>query len=279
MRSVKINLLKEGRDKVIKTHASETEWDIFQNVIHDRELSIFAKSKKERLLFEKLRTSEWTDNTSTRPDFISDELMIEMFEIDDIVTTKKGKNNPQRKADARALREVEKWMGKFPEGTFRNDIQIFAHGDTRYNPEPDSFTPDNSVSHHNYQAYLNNFTRICQKHLDSVNAYRKNYPNKQLGFLIVDDSTYYIPKKRTNGISRPEAFYNLSCFDKNFMSLFIKSEIEFVIWTFNNKGIYTQENPYGENHILPDVVLFTKDNYYSKHTKYFDITSMISLEE
>lgn len=89
---------------------------------------------------------------------------------------------------------MERLIQQFPEGTFADDLKIIAHGDTRYNPKSDNFIPDDSVSHHNYRAYLSNFQRICQKHLNSVEAYRKNYPNKKLGFLIVDDSTFYITR-------------------------------------------------------------------------------------
>ncbi|MGC6770018.1 hypothetical protein [Enterococcus sp. LJL51] len=263
---------------MFKMFNNETEWEIFQNVIQSNK-PVFVKSKKEKLLLKKIKESEWNDNTSTRPDFIANDLMIEMFEIDDIVTTKKGKNNPQRKANARALRTVENWMSEFPEGTFHPNPVIIGNGDTRYNPETDSFTPDDSISHHNYGAYLNNFKRICQKHLDSVDAYKKNYPNKQLGFLIVDDSTYYVRKKETNRISTREAVFSLPFFDKNFMKLFIKSEVDFVLWAFNNKYFYTKEHPHGEESFLPEIVLLTKDNYYSKHSKRFDISSMMSLEE
>ena len=80
--------------------------------------------------------------------------MIELFEVDDIVSTKKGKNNPKRKADARALRTITDYMKQFPKGTFHEDVKIIAHGDTRYEPVSNSYTPDSSISHHNYRAYL-----------------------------------------------------------------------------------------------------------------------------
>ena len=259
---------------MIKIFSNETEWDIFNNVLQTGR--VYAKSQKERKLLDEITKAIWTDNTSTRPDFISDDFMIEMFEIDDIVTSKKGKNNPQRKADARALRDVENWMSNYPEGTFREDLMIIAHGDTRYNPEADTFMPDDSVSHHNYGAYLNNFTRICNKHLASVEAYRKNYHNKKLGFLIVDDSTMYLSKLRVHG---RDIFLSLPFFDKNFMKSFIKSDVDFVVWAFNNKYTYTEENSKAHAPLLPNVALINKDNYYNKYSKKFDVKSMISLEE
>lgn len=48
----------------------------------------FCKGLKERELLEKIKDTDLHDNTDTRPDFISDGFMIEMFELDDIVTTK-----------------------------------------------------------------------------------------------------------------------------------------------------------------------------------------------
>ena len=263
---------------MFKMFNSDTEWDIFQNVIHCNK-QVAVKSKKEKLLMEEIKKANWRDNTSTRPDFISDNLMIEMFEIDDIVTKKKGKNNPQRKANARAFRDVEEWMSKFPDGTFNDNLMVIAQGDTRYNPQTEEYTPDDSISHHNYQAYLNNFNRICQKHLDSVDAYKSNYPNKQLGFLIMDDSTYYMKKNDTNRITTREAFLSLPVYDKNFMKLVVKSKVDFILWAFNNKYFYTEDHPHGEESFLPKIILLTKDNYYSKHSKTFDVHTMMSLEE
>lgn len=225
-------------------------------------------------MFDEITNAKWADNTDTRPDFISENLMIEMFEIDDIVTTKKGKNNPQRKADARAMRDVQKFIDEV--GDFREDIQVVAHGDTRYNPKTDSYELDRTEDHHNYQAYINNFLRICQKHLDSVPEYRKNYPDKKLGFLIIDDATFYVPKLK---ISAKETFTNLPFFDKNFMKLFVKSDVDFVVWAFNNKYLYTLEDKHGQDSFIPDVTLITKDYYYSKFTKLLDVDAMKSLEE
>ncbi|WP_367006602.1 hypothetical protein ABZ559_12145 [Streptococcus sp. ZY19097] len=265
---------------MFKFFSNESEWDIFKSVIYSCE-AIYTKSKKEQKLADKICNSIWNDNTDTRPDFITNDMMIEMFEVDDIVAKKKGRENPQRKADARALREVERLIQQFPEGTFADDLKIIAHGDTRYNPKSDNFIPDDSVSHHNYRAYLSNFQRICQKHLNSVEAYRKNYPNKKLGFLIVDDSTFYITRKQfqTNPISTKEAFLDYPFFDKNFMNLFITSKVDFVMWAFNNKYFYTSEFPHGEASPFPTIALISKDNYYTRYSKYFDVNSMVSLEE
>lgn len=56
-------------------------------------------------------------------------------------------------------------------------------------------------------------------------AYRKNYPDRKLVFLIIDDATGYVPKESNLVI---DVFYSLPFFDKNFMHLFIKSEVDFV---------------------------------------------------
>lgn len=75
---------------MFKFFNDDSEWEIFQNVITIDTVS-FAKSKKEKTLLKEIKSIEWSDNTGVRPDFISDEIMIEMFEIDDIVCTKKEK--------------------------------------------------------------------------------------------------------------------------------------------------------------------------------------------
>ncbi len=77
---------------------------------------------------------------------------------------------------------------------------------------------------------------------------------------------------QTNPISTKEAFLDYPFFDKNFMNLFITSKVDFVMWAFNNKYFYTSEFPHGE-------ALISKDNYYTKYSKYFDVNSMVSLEE
>ena len=90
-----------GDNKMLyKLFSYETEWSIFQNIIATEEL-IYTKSKSEKILFHQLRQERWIDNTDSRPDFVSEKFMIELFEVDDIVTSKKGSNNPQRKADAK----------------------------------------------------------------------------------------------------------------------------------------------------------------------------------
>lgn len=258
---------------MLKKFNDETEWELFQTIINTNN-KLLARHVKERELLDKIRDADWNDNTNIRPDFISGDLMIEMFEIDDIVSTKKGRNNPQRKADARAMRTAQKFIKDV--GGFREDIKIIAHGDTRYNPETDGFEYEPGENHHNYQAYINNFKRICQKHLDSVSAYRENYPEKQLGFLIVDDATVYVPKFE---MSSAEVLKSLPFFDKNFMKLFVKADVDFVIWAFNNKFLYTDGDSHGQNSFIPEVTLITKDYYYSKHTKLFDINTMKSLED
>ena len=80
-----------GVKPIFKMFNETSEWDLFQNIIHIKS-RILAGHKSEEMLFKEIKEAEWTDNTATRPDFISDNMMIELFEIDDIVTTKKGKN-------------------------------------------------------------------------------------------------------------------------------------------------------------------------------------------
>lgn len=257
---------------MFKQFNDEDEWTIFNNVINTE---CCCKSRKERDLFARITNIEWHDNTRiSRPDFIADDLMIEMFEIDDNVVKKNGRQNPQRKADARAERTVENFIKKI--GLDREQMKIIAHGDTRYNPETDEIEPQESYLHHNYQAYVDNFTRICNKHINSIEDYRHNFPSKELGFLIVDDSTSYVDKATT---TLKEAFHLFPFFDKNFMKLFIKADVDFIIWAFNNKYLYTKEGPHVQDHKLPDLFLISKDNYYSKYSRKFPIEKMQSLEE
>lgn len=264
-----------GVKPIFKMFNETSEWDLFQNIIHIKS-RILAGHKSEEMLFKEIKEAEWTDNTATRPDFISDNMMIELFEIDDIVTTKKGKNNPQRKADARALRDIQNFIEQIGRENLNPDLKIIASGDTRFNPETDSYEDEETENHHNYQAYIDNFQRVCSKHIDSIPAYRSNFPDKKIGFMIYDNSTYYTSRQVMNP---REALLNLPFFDENFMKLFIQSDVDFVIWAFDNKYLYTQDDPHGLKSFLPDVVVISKDNFYNIHSKKIDISSMISLEE
>lgn len=262
-----------------KLFSDETEWDIFQSILATENM-IYAKSKSEKTLFHQLKQEKWSDNTDSRPDFVSEKFMIELFEVDDIVTTKKGSNNPQRKADARALRTAKEFMNHFPDGTFSENVKVVAHGDTRYNPITESFTPEESFNHHNYAAYLNNFKRITQKHLDSIPSYRTNFPDKKLGFMILDDSTFYVLKNQfQKSVNAKQILYNLPIFDKNFMNLFIKSDIDFILWAFDNKYIYTKQSQHGQGLFAPQLAIIEKENFYIKKSKYFQVDEMVSLEE
>lgn len=253
----------------------ESEWNIFQNVI---KTPACYRSKKECELFEYLIQANWLDNTRiSRPDFISDNVMIEMFELDDIVSKKRGADNPQRKADGRALRDAKRFLSQA--GLDPTQMKIIANGDTRYNPKSKAYESEKSTDHHNYQAYLDNFRRICGKHLESVNAYRKNFPQKKLGFLIVDDATFYVKKSKAGKLSKKQTFYLLPQFDTNFMRLFAESDVDFVLWAFNNKYVYTKEDKYGQDGIVPSLCIIAKENYYGKHSRKFDTKLMCSLEK
>lgn len=61
------------------------------------------------------------------------------------------------------------------------------------------------------------------------------------------------------------------------MSLFVKSDVDFVLWAFNNKYVNVNGD-HGQNSYIPDLVLISKDNYYTKKSKKFVPDLMLSLE-
>lgn len=258
-----------GMTNTFKAGNNSSEWDIFQRVLSN-DIQWYTRSKYEKILHSKIASAQWFDNTESRPDFVSDDLLIEMFEVDDIVTTRKGKGNPQRQADARAERDVRKFIKEA--GCFNEDMEIIALGDPRFQPDTGKYVLDNTNDHHNYQAYVNNFHRICTKHLNNIAEYRALHPGKKLGFLIIDDATTYASE-----LSYQDAFNCLPFHDKNFMKLFIKSDIDFVLWAFSNKYIYS-DSQLSPHDLLPDVALISNDNFYCKRTRQFNPDSMISFE-
>ena len=68
-------------------------------------------------------------------------------------------------------------------------------------------------------------------------------------------------------------------FDKNFMSLLVKSDVDFVMWVFNNKYVYTEDDKHGQTEKIPKIVLIQKENYYVKKTRLNNVSMMESLEE
>lgn len=61
---------------MFKIFNDDSEWEIFQNVINLPHLK-YAKSTSEKELLEKIKSMNWRDNTESRPDFVSDEIMID----------------------------------------------------------------------------------------------------------------------------------------------------------------------------------------------------------
>ena len=62
------------------------------------------------------------------------------------------------------------------------------------------------------------------------------------------------------------------------MKLLIKSDIDFVLCAFNNKYIYTKDDPHGQDIQLPDKESITRSNFYTKNTRYFIPSEMRSVE-
>ena len=98
--------------------------------------------------------------------------------------------------------------------------------------------------------------------------------------MILDDSTYYVLKNQfQKPVNAKQILYNLPFFDKNFMNLFIKSDIDFILWAFDNKYIYTKQSQHGQGLFAPQLAIIEKDNFYLKKSKYFQVDEMLSLEE
>ena len=151
----------------------------------------------EAVLHAVLDESGWIDRSGkgdSPPDFINPErkLMLEVMRADD--HERLGDNgrslvNPQKEAEAKLLKgydeEFRQLLAQCP------DARLFVNAHSDLPTEED----------HNYNFYLDSFSRVIGKHGGHAESYRVNYPGYKLVFLVFDEATPLL--SRENRAKRP----------------------------------------------------------------------------
>ena len=182
------------------------------------------------------------------PDFYSDVhgFMMDVMRVDDHgYISPKGKTvNPTRKRESEVARELRDKgiLDAFPNAklVMTVDTQLPTHED------------------HNYEYYRDNFVRTVESHKKKIPNYKANHPNFKTVFFIFDESSQYMqvshkisnPKVGTSIMAKPHFWW----IDSDFLSVFMDSEIDFVIWftPYKHCEMYDQE---GNPAVMPTVTI------------------------
>lgn len=231
---------------------------------------------KDRKVFSKIHNQQkwkthWINSSAKNalpPDFYSDKykLMLEVMRVDDHGYKKNGKyRNPTYERE-RELENNIRGCVSDERGYISSDIFIVAN------------TGLPSEEDHNYNFYLENFKRVIEKHRKKIAKYKQNHPGYKVLFYVFDESSaYFLAKDKTAKTPKPGEIvlgeHHLYWRDKAFLSAFMETEIDYVIWYTPFKMIATVE-PCIE---LPKVCFFYCKKQIEKNIEY-DIERMVSVE-
>ena len=182
------------------------------------------------------------------PDFYSDThgFMMDVMRVDDHgYISPKGKTvNPTRKRESEVARELcdKGILATFPNAklVMTVDTQLPTHED------------------HNYNYYRDNFVRTVESHKKKIQNYKSNHPTLKTVFFIFDESSQYMqvthkinnPRVGISVMAKPHFWWD----DRDFLSVFMNSEIDFVIWftPYKHCEMYDQE---GNPAVMPTVTI------------------------
>ena len=232
----------------------------------DRELN-----KIFNLVYNKEEWKKWIDSSSKSappPDFYNEtnKIMMDVMRIDDhAYENEKGKIiNP-------TLQKENKIYKELINSNFIKDINfmgnIFINAKTELPSELD----------HNYIFYYKNFNRVIEKHIKSIDLYRKNHPNFKIIFFIFDESSAYFEAEKK--ISNKKVGMNVKgnihfwFLDKKFINEIIKSKIDYLIWYAPNKH-YIGTN----DEMIPKICVYNVKELKENIAKDYDELKMESIE-
>lgn len=93
---------------------------------------------------------------------------------------------------------------------------------------------------HNFTAYLRHFSRVVDKHARNEDVYRRQRPEFDLAFVILDESTAYFESRGSfgrDGHGRIHAHFA----DEQFLTALARSGADCVAWLAPNKHATTEE--------------------------------------
>lgn len=206
--------------------------DFFQSV-QSSEILLLPENDKEvedicLSVHDDDRWRKWIDSSGKGdppPDFYCEELklMMDVMRVDDHGHIgKNGKSivNPTLQRESAVMRDLEKRgvLDMFP------GVPIHLLVDTGLPTDED----------HNYEFYRDNFLRTVKSHIGKIKTYQTNHPGFKTIFFIFDESSFYFetisdykPRHKGEGALGQMHLWFL---DKEFIKVFERAEIDYVIW-------------------------------------------------
>lgn len=253
---------------------------------------LFTNSKDEEKICSIIKKSTlWINNsedTNNPPDLYCDKykIMGDIMKVDDsghYVSNKKKRVyvNKEKEANSKAYKNLlnHEILSMFP-----NAENIFVIGDT---------SDIKTSEHHRFSWYVEEFQRIIGQHVNSIELYKKRFPNYKTIFFIYDESTPYIQidsclysdKYINENFQKINKTIHLPFHDEEFLNV-LKNKIElqdgsfaqidYVVWCFPYK-CFNATN--GMNSDFPNLVIIDVKNIEKVKTLKYYYNRMISAEK
>lgn len=160
-----------------------------------------------------------------RPDFedLTSSLILEAMAVDD--HPRPGKKDKTRARESAMLREIK-------------ELGLDVHPEIAVTASVSSGLPTDQD--HNYRAYVEQFTRTVSDHARRADAYRKERPGFDLGFLIFDEATAYFETLGAfgrPGTDRPHLWFA----DSAFLEVMRQSGVDCFVWVTPHKRLQTAD--------------------------------------
>ncbi len=256
--------------------------------------SVISNLTKPNLFLEAILSTEFWEIQSESgsghipPDFISKDksMMMDIMKIDDRSTKK---SNQMLRAERNVLNGV---VNQFTPD-LKDELQtldtnqdgyILSDIGFKFMPTYHSVTQEAS-----YEKYLKNSKRIINKHLQSINLYRENFPNRKLIFFIYDESVSYF--ETNTKVKQPSEegsyfyiepnnfkFWHQPGRDVNLIDDILKSDVDYLVWFGCHKNVIDLPNDDDISHPIKFEVYDLK-NLYNEDLIQYNPNNFIKLEK
>ncbi|MCM1212252.1 MAG: hypothetical protein NC318_11670 [Blautia sp.] len=215
----------------------------------------------------------WTESAGKSdppPDFYSDKYkcMMEVMRVDDhSYKNKKGKVvNPTNIH----IRDVEKEIVQ------SGIMDMFPNAELMIN----AFTDLPTNQDHNYTFYYKSFIRTVKHHIEKIPLYKKNHPNYDMVFFVMDESSAYFEANDSCDAEREKkigkmisGYPHFHFMDRKFVSVFEETKVDYLVWYTPFKFIKTSIGKLD----LPEVCVLDIKRHTLQYKDYND-KYMISAE-